>query len=372
MRKGKLIVTLFWALANLFSGHIAQAESAATPKGIVKVGVPTVLSGDLAVLGENIVKTVETYRRHFLRHRIEFLFEDARKNSLDGLRAYQKLINFDHVDMLIGGTTSNGSLAAKALINSSRTPMITPLTGGSNIDKAGPYIFRIGNSDILNGYQQAELFAAQGLLRVALLTEETEYTQDISNFFLQRFAELGGKVVLSENFLPETTDFKPIIGRILNKRPQALLVSTQTGLAFGDFLKHFTQLGANLQNMPVHTNFVAASNPDAFTAAGAAIYGVHYLAPLYDHNNSRLKEFFAAYQLDHGHAPSIPFHSAGTVDALDMLQKYLDSKPAFTKEAFQAHLLTNIRNYQGLMGRYSFDADGNANIGFTSAQIARQ
>lgn len=336
----------------------------------VKVGVPTVLSGDLAVLGDNIAKTVETYRRHYLRHPIEFIMEDARKNSLDGLKAYQRLINFEQVDMLIGGTTSNGTLAAKELINSSKTVLITPLTGGANIDSAGPYIFRIGNSDILNGFQQADLFTAQNITRVAILTEETEYTQDISKFFLRRFAELGGQIVFEENFVPETTDFRPLITKLRCKNPQALLVSTQTGLAFGIFLKQLKELGA-MQNLAVHTNFVAALNPDAYSAAGEAIYGVHYLAPRYDQTNPKLRQFFELYEKDHGHKPNIAFHTAGTVDALDMLQAYLDQHESFEGQSFQGYLLSHIKGYQGLMGQYSFDDQGNADIGFIPAQIAR-
>ncbi len=32
------------------------------------VGVPTLLSGDWAGLGQNVVKTVQTYEKHYLRH----------------------------------------------------------------------------------------------------------------------------------------------------------------------------------------------------------------------------------------------------------------------------------------------------------------
>lgn len=43
----------------------------------VRVGVASVLSGDLQVLGKNIVNTCETYKKHNLRHPIEFVYEDA-------------------------------------------------------------------------------------------------------------------------------------------------------------------------------------------------------------------------------------------------------------------------------------------------------
>lgn len=303
-----------------------------------------------------------------MKMRIEFVYEDAKIGSMDGLRAYQSLINIHNVDMLIGGTCSNGTIAGKALVNSSRIVLITPLTGGSNIDEAGPYVFRIGNSDIKNGYQQAEYFINKGQKRVALYTEETEYTQDIAKFFKKRFAELGGELVSDRNFLPNQTDFKTEIVRLLSKKPQALFMSTQSGLAFGIFIKQFKQLHS-ANDIEIHTNFLAADNPDALTAAGDSINGVYYMAPVYDKQNPALVKFFSDYKNDHGVGPLIAFHTAGTVDALNMLQEYLDKNKTFDREGFQKYLLNNIKNYCGLMGCYSFDREGNADIGFALSVI---
>ncbi len=335
----------------------------------VTVGVATVLSGDLAVLGENIARTVETYEKRYLRHPLRFELEDAKKGSRDGLNAYQSLIHAKGVDLLIGGTTSNGTLAAKDLINRKRIPLITPLTGGSNIDAAGPYIFRIGNSDIMNGYQQAEYFIENDLKRVALLTEQTEYTEDIAKFFRERFKKLGGELVYDETFLPNETDFRTQITKIRARKPQALFISTQTGLAFGLFIKQFREYGGSAEE--IHTNFLAASNPDAFEAAGDAIYGVHYMAPSYDKNFEALKKFFNEYRQDHDADPAIAFHTAGTVDALNMLQDYLDKSGSYDREDFRKYLLENVKEYKGLMGTYSFNQDGNADIGFELALIER-
>ena len=316
------------------------------------------LSGDLAILGQNIANTIETYKKRYLRHNIEFYFEDAKIGSIDGLKAYEALVNAKKVDMLIGGTSSNGTIAGAPLINSSKTVLITPLTGGSNIDKAGPYVFRIGNSDVLNGYQQAELFIKRGFTKVALYTEETEYTQDIAHFFREKFKELGGEIVFDENFHPKNTDFRAEITRLRSKKPNAVFVGTQTGLAFGIFVKQFRELGAD-KHTEIHTNFLAASNPDAFEAAGESIYGVHYMAPFYDASYISLKKFFNEYEKDHKMQPPIAFHTAGTVDALNMLQNYLDTYKEYSREGFRKYLLSEVNNYHGLMGTYSFNKEGN-------------
>lgn len=341
---------------------VVQAEES------IRVGVPGVLSGDLAVMGDNIRKTIHTYEKRYLRHPIQFFFEDSKKSGTDGLRAYKKLIEIDKVHVLIGGTVSNGTMAGAPLINESKTVTITPLTGGSNIDNAGEYIFRIGNSDILNARQQADLLIARGLTEIALFTEQTEYTQDIAQHFREYFTEKGGHLVFDEDFLPDLSSFRSTITRLKSRRPQAIFMSTQTGLAFGVFIKEFRQIDPNSM-VEVHTNFVAACNPDAFKAAGSALHGVKYLAPYYDRTDSQLQKFFEEFNTDHGAGPAIPMHTAGTVDSLNLLQLYLDKVSSFSREGFHDFLLTEVKKYQGLMGRYTFDEKGNADIGFVPHEI---
>lgn len=334
----------------------------------VTVGVPGVLTGDLAVMGDNIRKTIQVYQKYYLRHPIRFVFEDSKKSGTDGLTAYKKLIEIDQVDMLIGGTVSNGTMAGAPLINKTKTVMIIPLTGGSNIDNAGEYIFRIGNSDIKNAREQADLLLSAGLTDVALFTEQTEYTQDIAEHFRRYFTQQGGRLVFDENFLPDLSSFRSTIVRLKSRRPKAIFMSTQTGLAFGIFIKEYRLYNPE-SNVEIHTNFVAASNPDAMAVAGSTLNGVKYLAPSYNKANPRLIRFFDQFKAEHGDIPAIPMHTAGTVDTLELLQSFLDRGTGFDKQMFHDFLLNEVGEYEGLMGRYSFDQKGNADIGFVPYKL---
>jgi len=337
----------------------------------IKVGVVSILTGDLSVIGDNVVPTVKTYEKNYLRHNIKFSYEDAKLSSVDGLKAYQRLINAEKVDLIIGACTSNGTMAATALINSSKTPTITIVTGGQNIDKAGPYIFRVGNSDTLNGYQEAEVFIKAGQKNIALLAEQTEYTQDIAKAFREKFRELGGNLVFDKDFVPGTSDFRTEVSLIKKSNPAGIFMPTQTGTALGIFLKQWHEQGGT-REMPIHTTFVAAPNPDAHAVAGELLEGVYYMAPVYDKENSRLGTFVKQYFELAGHNPQIMFHTAGTVDVLDLLQAYLDQHSSFSREGFKDYLLTKVKNYSGMMGNYSFDAEGNADLGFSLTTISKE
>jgi ABC-type branched-subunit amino acid transport system substrate-binding protein len=358
----RLIFLIALVLANASSSYAEHAAQKETT-----VGVPTLLSGDWAGLGENIVNTVKTYEKYYLRHPIKFVFEDAKISGIDGQKAYQKLINFDHVDALIGATSSNGTMAGASLINSSKTVMITPVTGGQNVDQAGEWIFRLGNSDVLNGAQQAELFEKSGIKRVAVLSEETEYTLDIVRSFESEFKEKNGKIVYSTTFAPATTDFRSQLVALQRSKPSAIFIPTQTGSALALILTQLSQLGGFAGQ--IHTTFTAADNPDAKALAKGKFNGVFFLAPAYNREDPRLKEFLAHYRTDFNREPLIAFHTAATVDALDLLQAYLDQEKSYSGDNFRAFLLNQVKDYAGLMGRFSFDKNGNANTGFVPAQI---
>lgn len=345
----------------------ASCLSEATKLKPVKIGVPTLLSGDWAGLGDNVVKTVKTYNRHFSRHPMVFFFEDAKISGADGLKAYQKLINVDHVDMLIGATSSNATMASASLINNSKTVMISPVTGGANVDNAGEWIFRLGNSDALNGEIQAKLFMKKGLKRVAVLSEETEYTLDIVNSFTKTFKQAGGELSYSDTFPPSTTDFRSQLTALSRTKPSALFIPTQTGSALALILGQLSQLGGFQGE--IHTVFTAADNPDAAALAKGKFSGLHYLAPAFDKSHPKYKEFVEHYKLDHQRDPLIAFHTAAIVDTLDLLQKFLDRSKEYDAQKFRDFLLNDVKHYRGLMGEFSFDSKGNANTGFSAALI---
>lgn len=89
----------------------------------IKIGISTVLSGDFAVAGENMVRSAqiaidEINSEGGIKGReVVLISEDAGTTSTDGLNAAHKLVDIDKVDYIIGGTSSNGTLAAAPFVN---------------------------------------------------------------------------------------------------------------------------------------------------------------------------------------------------------------------------------------------------------------
>ena len=113
--------------------------------------------------------------------------------SGQGLTAVKKLVEVDGAQAVIGGTCSDDTMAAAPYVNENRIVYLTPVTGGSNVDGAGEYVFRIGNSDVLAGENPAtDLIVRFNVTSAATVTEQREYTIDIRDNFKRKYASLGG------------------------------------------------------------------------------------------------------------------------------------------------------------------------------------
>ena len=353
---------LFILLLLIFSSNLYSEE-----ESITKVGVLSVFSGEFSIAGQEVSNAFKTYNRLYLRHPIKFIYEDAKIGSQDGLKAFEKLINISNVDLTIAASSTNSNLAAKELINRSKTPNLVVSTAGESISSAGEYFFRFGTNDMLNGSQSAQYLYSLGYRRVVLLVEETEYTNDVTKHFSNEFESLGGKIIISDSFLPDTSDFKSIVTKIKSRKPDAVFVASQTGLSFALFLKEWQKQKG--EKIGFHTTFVAAGNIDALKIAGDFVKGTTYLAPSANREFEKYKYFFNEYLKDHKQKPNFDFIVAGVVDVMDIFQAYLDQEKVFNTDNFIKFLNTYVQNYKGLTGNLTLDERGNTNIGFIPAMI---
>ncbi len=331
----------------------------------IKIGVASLLSGDFAVLGENIRDTAllaveEINQNGGVGGRpVELVVEDSKVDGKSGLSAVSKLINVDRVKYIIGGMSNNGTIAAAPLANKDKVIIMTPVTGGKNVDDAGEYIFRTANSDLLAGVDLARAMSQMGYIKVGTVTEITEYTLDIKKSFKTEAQKLGMQIVIEEDFQPNTSDFRTVVAKMKESGVQAVLVASQTGIGGAHFLVQARQQGFNV---PIFSDFTFISNVEAKKIVGD-FEGVYFADPDYDVENPVLKSFFEKYEKRYGRSPAIPFHSAATYDAIQLIVKGINNVGDDSKKVHD-WLIKNVKNYEGFMGTYSLDEKGNSDLGF--------
>ena len=266
--------------------------------GPIKMGIATILSGDFAAAGENMVNATKLAVKEIndkggINGRmIELTVEDSGCSSKEGLSAVQKLISTDGIRYIVGGMCSNGTLAGAPIANQNKALIMTPVTGGSNVDNAGEYIFRNANSDVLAGHDIAIAMIKLGYKDVGVVAEVTEYTLDIKKTFEQTIQEQGGTVVISEEFQSGTQDYRTLASKVKEKKPQAVLVLSQTGTNAAQFIKQSREIGFT---PALFTDFTLASNDNAKKILGS-FEGLYFADPAYDAESAETKAFFNEYE----------------------------------------------------------------------------
>lgn len=367
----KLIWVVIIAAVVIILAAFSLNKTNSNNTGPIKIGIASLLTGDYALLGENIRNTAELAVDEINKaggingKMITLFVEDSKVDGKSGLSAISKLINVDKVNYIIAGMSSNGTLASAQLANEKKALLFVPVTGGSDIDNAGEYVFRIANSDNLGGRDIARGMKKLGYKDVAVLSEVTDYTLNFRDSFKKEATNLGLNLILDEQFQPGTTDFRTLILKTKKANPQATLILSQTGLTGAYFIKQEKEQGLKTV---LFSDFNLITNADAIKIAGS-FDGIYFTDPAYKPNDQALKDFFTNYTNKYGHAPAIPFHTAATYDSIQLLIKAIR---AVGNDSVKVHdwLLTNVKSYTGFMGTYSLDEKGNSDLGFALKQVA--
>ena len=342
----------------IITGALVLSNVSHEPEKI-KIGIMTPLSGDLAFLGQNIVRSAELAIQELgYQDKVKLIIEDAGQLDKESIAAYKKLVEIDHVQIIIDGMTSDGTMSIAPLIDQDKIVMITPLTGGENIDNAAEYLFRNGPSDVLAGTKPAKEIFERGLNNVALITDNAEYTLDISKHFRKEFK---GTLVYDEKIAFDTKDFRAEISKFQSKNPQAIVINTATGNSAAYIIK---QLYESENKKPIFANFIAFNANTLEIAGESAFEGVYIYDPEFNEDSKLTKDFFMKYKEKYGNNPPIPFHTTGTYDAIKM------SLEAINKgEDIHNYLLNEIQNWEGMNGKISFDEKGNTKTSFVLKQV---
>jgi branched-chain amino acid transport system substrate-binding protein len=95
----------------------------------LKVGFITSLSGPIAALGVPYNKGIETaqaYMPTIAGHKVQVIVLDDASDPTVAARNARKLVNEDHVDVLIGTSGVPGAMAIAAVARETHTPLISP------------------------------------------------------------------------------------------------------------------------------------------------------------------------------------------------------------------------------------------------------
>ncbi len=240
------IVTMLLALV-LVAPFGAEAQKP------IKVGFPMILSGPGALFGEPASKGAQMFvdeinaKGGVLGRKIELLPRDTKGNADEAVRVSRELILKENVDFLVGTLTSAEGPAVSVVAKENKVVFIAPIPKTDQLtaaDKLHPYIFRVASTCTIEGRTAAELMAKWGVKRVATISPDYAYGQEVTKAFVDYLKKIKPDVEIVDQQWPKLgePDYTPFINAQLAKKPEAVFSSLWGG-HFVTFAKQAKPLG---------------------------------------------------------------------------------------------------------------------------------
>jgi len=357
MKTIKIIIALS-AIVFAFEGCNSCNQQKDSQNQPYKIGVIAVLSGDAAQYGQwmknglEIAKDEINSKGGINGHPIELLYEDDKTDAQTAVTAMNKLETTTKPPVVIAALTSKSTLAISPIAENKKTILMAVCASSPDLTNAGDYIFRNWPSDNEEGRLMAEYaYNTLGYRKIAELTINNDYGLGLQKVFTNRFTDLGGSIVSSEEFPESTNDFRSIITKLKSQKFDAIYMPSHAK-EVGSFLKQTKQDNVSYKVL----GCVAYESPELIKIAGTAAEGVIFTTPAFnaDAKDSIVQKFTAEYQKRFNSKPEN--FAAHGYDAL-MIIAYAIEKGGFTSEGIKTELY-KISNYAGVSGLTTFDKKG--------------
>ncbi len=351
------IVVIVIAIVLLSSSSSSQKES-----GPIKIGFIGPLSGDGASFGETernallmafdeINATAE-----FKDRPIELIAEDGKCTGKDATIAIQKLINIDKVKVVLGGVCSAETMAAAPIAEENKTLMFSAFSSNPAITNAGDYIFRNSPSDSDVAKLDAQVILDKGFKKVALISENSDYSQGVRGIMKDIFASSSATVVLDELFTGGLTDFRSFVTKAKGSGADVIYINPASSGKTGALLvKQLRQ--ANIKT-PIHGNF-SLGTPDAFATGAGMLEGVIISDGV--RPGSKLQSLLNSYQARFGSKASNDFEFGASYDRAFIISKAINVV-GYDATKIKDYLYS-MPEYEGVIGKYRFDVNGDVTGG---------
>ena len=120
---------------------------------------------------------------------LELVIEDSKCSAQDAIAAYHKLTDVDEMKIILGTSCSGAMLGVAPLAEEDGVVLFSGLASNPDIANAGDYIFRTQISDIEVGINTGNVLWADGVRRLATITEGTDYAEGVRRTSVAQFEE---------------------------------------------------------------------------------------------------------------------------------------------------------------------------------------
>jgi branched-chain amino acid transport system substrate-binding protein len=231
-----------WSLQGLLGatalGLVMTAPTLAQAADPIKIGV---IAEAQAIAGASIPQAAQMAADEINAkggvdgRKIEVVTYDNHSSSADSVRAFQRAVNEDKVNIVIASYISEVVLALEPWASRLKTPFITPGAASNEISKSVHADYE-KNKYTFHGYLTSAALAlsvcdaAKDLLvdekhmkTAVIMSEDAAWTKPLDVGYEECLPKIGLKVLDHVRFSPDTTDFTPIFNKIEAAKPDVII-----------------------------------------------------------------------------------------------------------------------------------------------------
>ncbi|MEO8288937.1 MAG: ABC transporter substrate-binding protein [Chloroflexota bacterium] len=244
----------------------------------VKIGFAFALSGDSADTGASqkaaAQMALEEINAAGRGPKLVGIFEDTAGDPDNALTRFQKMINIDKVDAIIGPTLSNEARSADSEAQKSKVPVLAVSNTASGITDIGDYIFRdsLAEFDVI----PATIKMAKEKLNVdkvsLLYARDDAFSKSAADVFRTELQRNSIEILSEQTFLTLDTGFEPLLQAVKVEEPDAIVVS-----ALAKPAQMILQQARNEVGIDPTVQIIGGSgfsSPSVIAAAGPAAEGL--------------------------------------------------------------------------------------------------
>ncbi len=341
---------------------MAQAKTMAQVK-INTVGAILPLSGRPGPFGHRVLKAI-TMALGVLggggsgASGLNLVIRDSRGDPNTAAKMVEDLVKNHQVSVIIGPMLSSCALAAAKKAQELGVPIIV-MSQQPQVTQVGKDVFR----HFLSGQVvvKALLDYAMGRLRMtrfAILYPDNAYGRNMMKVFWEEVKRRGGQVRAAEKYNVNQSDFGNVIRRLKSGGGtdfQALFIP--------DILNRVALIGPQLTYYGVENVRIMGTNllatPDVSTRAGRSLEGTIIVGGFNPKSEDpAIKSFAEQYERSFGRAPGVL--EAYGYDTARIVRQVLTRPPAPRSRQEVINRLLGLKDFPGITGTTSFDAQGEA------------
>jgi branched-chain amino acid transport system substrate-binding protein len=239
----RLLVVGGLVVSALLATAVAMSRDARTQKfdGTIKFGAAMSVTGPLAAEAKTAKDGYDFIASRINRrggipvgkkhYKVKIVYYDDQSNANQSVQLYEKLINEDKVNFLLGPYSSGVTLATSTVAEKYKIPMVVAHAATPSIYERN-YHYLFGTLNVIDQYTSPLFRMAKSLKThkpktVAIMYENALAPSAFGNSAAAQAKKYGLNVVYQQSF-PQGADFAPIMSAVKAKKPDIVLTGGYT------------------------------------------------------------------------------------------------------------------------------------------------